>query len=129
MSCLTCESDNQVKFTPETMLHFHGLGNVDNPGVLVSHGVVVCGIILDHRPPVIVDLDRFLKVLVINRPGFGSFTRSESHVGCGDLPSLRANVLPQQLDVPFARDLGLCTCPSGNALRVRKYRNARATAR
>jgi len=42
MSSLTCESDNQVKFTSETMLHFHGLGNVDNPGITVCRKVLVC---------------------------------------------------------------------------------------
>jgi hypothetical protein len=42
-------------------------------GILVGHGVVVCGMILHHRPAVIVDFDRFLNVLVTDRPELGGF--------------------------------------------------------
>ena len=42
MRCLSCESDNQVEFTAEMILHFHGLRNINNPGVLLFPKVSVC---------------------------------------------------------------------------------------
>jgi len=35
MFCPSCRSDNQAEFTAEIMLHFHGLRNINNPGVLL----------------------------------------------------------------------------------------------
>ena len=42
MSCLSCESGNQAEFTVEMNLHFCGLRNIDNPGVLMFPKVSVC---------------------------------------------------------------------------------------
>jgi len=42
MSCAICTSVNQAEFTTEMMIHFSGISNVDNPGVLVLPKVSVC---------------------------------------------------------------------------------------
>lgn len=42
MACTLCQSSNQAEFTAEVMVHFNGIGNIDNPGVLVCPKVSVC---------------------------------------------------------------------------------------
>ena len=42
MSCTLCTSDNQAEFTAESMIHFSGHGNINNPGVLSLSKVSVC---------------------------------------------------------------------------------------
>jgi hypothetical protein len=34
MACPSCLSDNQAEFTAEMIIHYSGLKNLDNPGVL-----------------------------------------------------------------------------------------------
>ena len=42
MSCLSCASENQAKFTAEMIIHFSGLRFIDNPGVWAFPKVSVC---------------------------------------------------------------------------------------
>lgn len=42
MPCTSCESHNQAEFPAEMNLHFRGLRNIDNPGVLMFPEVSVC---------------------------------------------------------------------------------------
>jgi hypothetical protein len=42
MYCAICASGNQAIFTTEMNIHFHGLENMDSPGVLVFPKVSVC---------------------------------------------------------------------------------------
>jgi hypothetical protein len=42
MSCLLCASPNQEEFTAEVNIHFRGIRNVDNPGVLIFPRLLVC---------------------------------------------------------------------------------------
>jgi hypothetical protein len=41
-SCLLCKTKNQAEFTAEINVHFRGLKNIDNSGVLFVPNVVVC---------------------------------------------------------------------------------------
>lgn len=40
--CPTCESTKTAELTTEMIIHFSGLKNLDNPGVLLSPKVSVC---------------------------------------------------------------------------------------
>jgi hypothetical protein len=42
MSCPSCASGRQAEFVAEVNLHFRGLKNLDNPGILVFPKVLVC---------------------------------------------------------------------------------------
>jgi len=42
MHCSSCSSIDQAEFTTEMNIHFSGLKNVDNPGVLLIQRVKVC---------------------------------------------------------------------------------------
>ena len=42
MSCAVCTSVNEAEFTAEMMIHFSGMRNLDNPGVLAFPKVSVC---------------------------------------------------------------------------------------
>lgn len=42
MSCLLCESQNMAAFPAEMMIHFSGLTNLDNPGVMAFSTLIVC---------------------------------------------------------------------------------------
>jgi hypothetical protein len=42
MACLQCASDNEAEFTSEVNIHFRGITNIDNPGVLVFPKVLIC---------------------------------------------------------------------------------------
>ena len=42
MSCLSCPSHKQVKFSAEMNIHFTGLKNIDKPGVWLFPEVLVC---------------------------------------------------------------------------------------
>lgn len=42
MSCLSCGSSNEAEFAAELVVHFSGLKNVGNPGVLVFPKIVIC---------------------------------------------------------------------------------------
>lgn len=42
MSCLQCSSGNQEEFGAEINVHFRGLKNIDDPGVLFFPKVLVC---------------------------------------------------------------------------------------
>jgi hypothetical protein len=42
MPCLLCASRNQAEFAAEINIHFLGLENIDDPGVLVFPKVLVC---------------------------------------------------------------------------------------
>jgi hypothetical protein len=42
MPCKVCSSGNQIEFTAEMMIHFSGLRNIDNPGVLVFPRISIC---------------------------------------------------------------------------------------
>jgi len=42
MSCLVCASGNQEEFGAEINIHFRGLKNIDDPGVLFFPKVLVC---------------------------------------------------------------------------------------
>ena len=42
MFCALCQSGNEAEFTAEMMIHFSGLRNIDNPGVLTFAKVSVC---------------------------------------------------------------------------------------
>jgi hypothetical protein len=42
MPCLLCASDNQEEFGTEINIHFRGLKNIDDPGVLFFPKVLVC---------------------------------------------------------------------------------------
>jgi hypothetical protein len=42
MHCALCRSGNQAEFTAEMLLHFSGIRNIDNPGVLAFPKVSVC---------------------------------------------------------------------------------------
>lgn len=42
MNCASCGSDHQSEFAAEMILHFPGLENVDNPGVLAYPKVLIC---------------------------------------------------------------------------------------
>ena len=42
MSCTACTSVNEAEFTAEMMIHFSGVRNIDNPGVLAFPKVSVC---------------------------------------------------------------------------------------
>jgi hypothetical protein len=40
--CLSCKPENQAEFTAEINIHFRGLKNIDNAGVLLFPKVAVC---------------------------------------------------------------------------------------
>jgi hypothetical protein len=40
--CLSCKPENQAEFTAEINIHFRGLKNIGNPGVLFLPKVGVC---------------------------------------------------------------------------------------
>ncbi len=40
--CLSCKPENQAEFTAEINIHFRGLKDIDNPGVLLFPKVGVC---------------------------------------------------------------------------------------
>ena len=42
MYCPMCHSNNRAKFPAELMIHFSGIEQIDNPGVLVFPTVSVC---------------------------------------------------------------------------------------
>ena len=42
MSCLSCASENQAKFTAEMIIHFSGLRFIDNPGVWAFPKISAC---------------------------------------------------------------------------------------
>jgi hypothetical protein len=42
MACQLCASDNEAEFTSEMNIHFRGLTNIDNPGVMVFPKVLIC---------------------------------------------------------------------------------------
>ncbi len=42
MSCLVCSSDKQRHFTAEVNIHFSGITNIDNPGVLFLPQLLLC---------------------------------------------------------------------------------------
>ena len=42
MSCASCASGHQAEFTAEVNIHFHGLKNIDDPGVLLFPKLLVC---------------------------------------------------------------------------------------
>jgi hypothetical protein len=42
MQCSLCSSANQAVYTAEINIHFHGLENIDRPGVLIFPKVWVC---------------------------------------------------------------------------------------
>lgn len=42
MPCLLCNSEKQAWFTAEINVHFSGLQNLDNPGVLFLPRLLVC---------------------------------------------------------------------------------------
>jgi len=42
MNCASCGSGNQSEFAAEVILHFRGLENIDNPGVLAFPTVLIC---------------------------------------------------------------------------------------
>jgi hypothetical protein len=42
VSCLLCNSENQEGFVAEINVHFSGLQNLDNPGVLFFPRLLVC---------------------------------------------------------------------------------------
>jgi len=42
MECTLCGSRNQAEFTADVMIHFSGLKNVDNPGVLACAEILIC---------------------------------------------------------------------------------------
>ena len=42
MICAQCQSSNRVDLPAEMVLHFRGLANIDNPGVLMFPEVSVC---------------------------------------------------------------------------------------
>ena len=42
MICALCQSSNRAEFPAEMVLHFSGLVNIDNPGVLMFPLVSVC---------------------------------------------------------------------------------------
>jgi hypothetical protein len=42
MSCLSCESNNQVEFSTEMLVHRGSLKNLDKPDVGVSPTILVC---------------------------------------------------------------------------------------
>lgn len=42
MSCLSCNSEKQAAFTAEINVHFTGIKNIDNPGVLFFPKLLLC---------------------------------------------------------------------------------------
>ena len=42
MSCASCGSGNQSEFASEMILHFRGLENINDPGVLAFPKVLIC---------------------------------------------------------------------------------------
>ena len=42
MSCMVCTSANEAEFTTEMLIHFSGIRNIDNPGVLAFPKVSIC---------------------------------------------------------------------------------------
>jgi hypothetical protein len=42
MSCTVCTSVNEAEFTAEMLIHFSGIRNIDNPGVLAFPKVSIC---------------------------------------------------------------------------------------
>ena len=42
MSCPSCASSRQAEFAAEVNIHFRGIKNLDQPGVLVFPKVLVC---------------------------------------------------------------------------------------
>jgi hypothetical protein len=42
MTCPLCASANQAEFTAEVNIHFRGLENIDDPGVLMFPMILVC---------------------------------------------------------------------------------------
>lgn len=42
MHCHSCSSSNLAAFNVEMLMHFRGLNNIDNPGVILIREVKVC---------------------------------------------------------------------------------------
>jgi len=42
MSCELCQSGNQAEFSTEMMIHFSGLSNIEDPGILEFPKILVC---------------------------------------------------------------------------------------
>lgn len=42
VKCPSCKPENQAEFTAEINIHFRGLRNIDNPGVMFLPRVGVC---------------------------------------------------------------------------------------
>ena len=42
MSCASCGSSNESEFNAEMNVHFRGLKNLDNPGVLAFPKILIC---------------------------------------------------------------------------------------
>jgi len=42
MSCPSCNSANRAKFVAEINVHFSGLKNIANPGVLLLPKILIC---------------------------------------------------------------------------------------
>ena len=42
MHCSSCCSNNLAAFNVEMLMHFRGLKNIDNPGVILIREVTVC---------------------------------------------------------------------------------------
>jgi hypothetical protein len=42
MNCASCGSGNQSEFTAEINVHFRGLKNLNNPGVLACPEILIC---------------------------------------------------------------------------------------
>ena len=42
MGCPSCQSGHMAEFTSEMMIHFSGIRNIDDPGVLAVPKVMVC---------------------------------------------------------------------------------------
>jgi hypothetical protein len=42
MHCQSCSSSDQAAFNVEMLMHFPGLKNIDNPGVVLIREVTVC---------------------------------------------------------------------------------------
>src|SRR5271167_34922 len=76
----------------------------------IGHGVVVCGILLNHRPPFVIGFDGFPSVLVKNRPELSGLVGGDGHVLRHDLLALSAKVRPKHLDVLVLDDVRLRVC-------------------
>lgn len=42
MRCKSCGSENLTSFNGEVLIHFRGLGNIDEPPVLVFPALAIC---------------------------------------------------------------------------------------